>query len=114
MKRKMQNKKKRLSMTKFPSSFRSFFLKEVEELIFNDLNESYGQPYENMDSTAKMMQAYLGNRTGESITASDVAIFGVILKLGRLRHDPKHLDSLKDIAGYTAIAYECVMKESSD
>ena len=27
-----------------------------------------------MDTTAKIMQAYLGNRTGDSITASDVAI----------------------------------------
>ena len=109
----MKNKKidTQTSTTKYPSSFRSFFLKEVEKLICKDRNESYGQPYENMDSTAKMLQAYLGNRTGESITASDVAIFGVILKLGRLRHDPKHLDSLLDIAGYVAIAYECVLTD---
>ena len=97
------------SMTRFRSD-RAKFLKQVEELICNDRNKSYGEPHKNMDTTAKIMQAYLGKRTGESITASDVAIFGVILKLGRLANDPQHLDSLKDVAGYIAIAYECIMK----
>lgn len=102
------------SMTRFPfeknHSYRAKFLQQVEELICNDRNKSYGEPHKNMDTTAKIMQAYLGKRTGESITASDVAIFGVILKLGRLANDPQHLDSLKDVAGYIAIAYECIMK----
>jgi hypothetical protein len=101
-------------MTKSPFekvSYRAKFLQQVEELICNERNKSYGEPYKNMDTTAKIMQAYLGNRTGDSIAASDVAIFGVILKLGRLAKDPEHLDSLLDIAGYIAIAYECVMKK---
>ena len=112
----MKNKKTdtQTLMTKFPfekASYRAKFLQQVEKLICNDRNKSYGEPYKNMDTTAKIMQAYLGNRTGDSITASDVAIFGVILKLGRLAKDPEHLDSLLDIAGYIAIAYECVMKK---
>ena len=92
-------------MTKSP--IRALMLKEVEQLICSDRNSSYGEPFDNMDRTAQMMRAYLGNRKGNSINSVDVAIFGIILKLGRLANNPEHSDSLKDVAGYSAIAFEC-------
>lgn len=92
-------------MTKSP--IRAEMLREVEQLICSDRNSSYGEPFENMDRTAQMLRAYFGKRRGYSINSVDVAIFGIILKLGRLANDPDHLDSLKDVAGYSAIAFEC-------
>ncbi len=105
----MKKKQNSPLMTKSP--IRAEMLQEVEQLICSDRNSSYGEPYENMDRTAQMLRAYFGKREGYSINSVDVAIFGIILKLGRLANDPDHSDSLKDVAGYSAIAFECSKKK---
>jgi len=93
---------------------RQQMLREAEQLVANGRNKEYGDPTTNMQRTAEMMAAYLGNRTGRTLEPHDVAAFGIILKLGRLAHDPTKLDSWTDVAGYAAIGYEAIKKAGTD
>ena len=88
-------------------------LRTVERLVSNNRNLDYGEPVENMERTAEMLAAYLGKRTGRELESTDVAAFGIILKLGRLAENPTHSDSWMDVAGYASIGFECVEKEKS-
>jgi hypothetical protein len=108
-------------MTKSPSdemdatpSPRQQMLRDAEQLVANGRNKEYGDPTTNMQRTAEMMAAYLGNRTGRTLEPHDVAAFGIILKLGRLAHDPTKLDSWTDVAGYASIGYEAIKKADRD
>ena len=93
---------------------RQQMLREAEQLVANGRNKEYGDPTTNMQRTAEMMAAYLGYRTGRELEAHDVAAFGIILKLGRLAHDPTKLDSWTDVAGYAAIGYEAIKKADTE
>ena len=93
---------------------RQQMLREAEQLVANGRNKEYGDPTTNMARTAEMMAAYLGNRTGRELEAHDVAAFGIILKLGRLAHDPTKLDSWTDVAGYASIGYETIKKAGTN
>ena len=92
---------------------RQDMLRTVERLVSNNRNLDYGEPVQNMARTAEMLAAYLGKRTGRELEATDVAAFGIILKLGRLAENPTHSDSWMDVAGYASIGFECVEKEKS-
>jgi len=83
-------------------------LADVQELVGIERNGEYGEPGENMARTAAMMRGYLGNRSGQDIAAQDIAAFGIILKLGRVAHNPNSLDNWRDVAGYASIAYEVI------
>ena len=93
---------------------RQQMLRDAEQLVANGRNKEYGDPTTNMQRTAEMMAAYLGNRTGRTLEPHDVAAFGIILKLGRLAHDPTKLDSWTDVAGYASIGYEAIKKADRD
>jgi hypothetical protein len=43
---------------------------------------------------------------GQPVTAAQVVLCLIDLKLARLRHDPAHADSILDIAGYAAVLQE--------
>ena len=92
---------------------RQDMLRTVERLVSKNRNLDYGEPVENMARTAEMLAAYLGKRTGRELEATDVAAFGIILKLGRLAENPTHSDSWMDVAGYASIGFECIEKEKS-
>lgn len=92
---------------------RQDMLRTVERLVSSNRNLDYGEPVENMARTAEMLAAFLGKRTGRELEATDVAAFGIILKLGRLAENPTHKDSWQDVAGYASIGFECVEKEKS-
>jgi len=81
-------------------------LDQAASLVTEDRNKEYGEPGDNMERTAKLFAAYLGDRSGNEIVASDIAVFGIILKLGRLAESTMKLDSWTDIAGYASIGYE--------
>jgi hypothetical protein len=69
-----------------------------------DRRESYGDP-------AVLMAAISTRRSitlGRPVTAAQVVLCLIDLKLARLAHDPMHLDSLRDIAGYAAVLREVV------
>jgi len=97
----------KLDSTKLDSPpVRVKMLAEAQHLVGIERNGEYGEPGENMGRTAAMLRGYLGNRSGQDIAAQDVAAFGIILKLGRVAHNPNSLDNWRDVAGYAAIAFE--------
>ncbi len=62
----------------------------------------YGEPRSAMDLVARRWSITLGR----PVTPAQVALCLIDLKLARLSHDPGHLDSMVDIAGYAAVLRE--------
>ena len=56
----------------------------------------YGHPAENFGNIAKHWSTYLG----VPITAEQVAVCQILVKVERLHHAPGHRDSIIDICGY--------------
>lgn len=84
-------------------------LREAEQLTTGDRNKNYGSPTENFDTTAALWNLQLGHKlkSGESFTATDVALLMVQLKMARLKTSPSTRDHYVDIAGYIACGLEC-------
>lgn len=64
--------------------------------------KSYGDPYASMDAIAKRWAITLGC----TVTPQQVTLCLIDLKLARLAHNPKHRDSILDLAGYAAVLEE--------
>ena len=62
----------------------------------------YGESVEVFEAVAKRWSLVFGTK----VTASEVVIALLDLKLTRLSRDPKHLDSIVDVAGYAAVLRE--------
>jgi hypothetical protein len=62
----------------------------------------YGDPATSMDLVARRWSITLGR----PVSPAQVALCLIDLKLARLAHDPSHLDSMVDIAGYAAVLRE--------
>ena len=62
----------------------------------------YGDPATSMDLVARRWSITLGL----TVTPAQVTLCLIDLKLARLAHDPSHLDSMVDIAGYAAVLRE--------
>jgi len=62
----------------------------------------YGAPVDVFERVAARWSQVLGVR----VTARQVAICLIDLKVARLTHDPRHLDSITDIAGYAGCLAE--------
>ncbi len=75
---------------------------EAAGLIEGDRNNEYGDPREMHQRAADIYNAY----RGAMLTAHDVAMILLSVKLARLAHMPDHRDSYVDICGYAGIAYE--------
>ncbi len=61
-----------------------------------------GEPVAAMAVVARRWSITLGR----PITPAEVVLCLIDLKLARLGHDPKHQDSILDIAGYAAVLQE--------
>lgn len=70
--------------------------------VVRDRRRTYGEPRELFERVAVRWSQVLGTR----VTAAQVNICLCDLKLARLTVDPRHLDSLVDLAGYAAIVRE--------
>jgi hypothetical protein len=62
----------------------------------------YGDPAASMGTVARRWSIMLGR----PVTAAEVVLCLIDLKLARLGHDPNHQDSILDIAGYAAVLHE--------
>lgn len=84
-------------------------LKEANAIIYGDREKTYGHPSKNLETIARMWNAYLDAKTTDrnSLTAKDVACLMVLLKTARLANNPDHRDSLVDICGYAALVERC-------
>lgn len=81
-------------------------LERANELIHGQRNNDYGAPLDDFSKTAKMWSAILG----VEVTAEQVALCMICVKISRLCNTPGHLDSVIDIAGYAG-TYEMVRDE---
>ena len=84
-------------------------LKKAKDLISGDRNETHGDAFQNHAEIAEFWNIFLDKKLQPmaSITAQDVAIMMVLLKISRSTQGKKfNLDNFVDMAGYSAIAGE--------
>ena len=67
-----------------------------------DRQDIYGKPENNFLAIANAWGTYLGF----PLSAYDVCIMMILLKVARAKTSPSHTDNLIDIAGYAALAAE--------
>ena len=70
--------------------------------ILADRRSTYGDPRQSMVAIAARWSITLG----QPVTPAQVVLCMIDLKLARLVRDPRHLDSLRDVAGYAAVLRE--------
>jgi hypothetical protein len=82
-------------------------LKEAHKIIYGDREKTYGKPSKNLDTIAKMWNAYITALGERDLNAKDVATMMILLKAARLANDQTHRDSVVDICGYAALIERC-------
>ena len=70
--------------------------------VVRDRRHTYGQPPDLFERVAVRWSQVLGTK----VTPAQVIVCLVDLKVARLSHDPRHLDSIIDVAGYAACLAE--------
>ena len=78
-------------------------LHEAERIIYGDREMTYGHPSKNLWTIAKFWGEYLGT----TLTAKDVCVMMMLLKIARLRNNQNHRDSIVDTIGYAALMERC-------
>ena len=77
-------------------------LEKADEFISATRDEVYGDPRKNHARIAEMWSAILG----VDVTAEEVVLCMIAVKMSRLCEAPRHEDSWVDIAGYAALGGE--------
>jgi hypothetical protein len=70
--------------------------------LVNRRRRQYGEPADLFQHVAARWSLTLGTR----VSPAQVVLCLIDLKLARLAGDPKHLDSIVDVAGYAAVLRE--------
>ena len=83
---------------------REEIIKQVEKCILNDRQNTYGTPEDNFQTIANYWNEYLGIREYFELSAKDVAVMMLLLKVARMKSSPNHIDNYVDCAGYSIIA----------
>ncbi len=88
---------------------RTAILEDAAAAVYGPRQEAYGHPYISMSQIALGFQAVLATKLapGESISAEDVALCLIQVKVARLSTTPAHVDSMVDIAGYAEVLARC-------
>lgn len=84
-------------------------LLKAADLVSGERRASHGDAFSNFSHTARLWTAYLNGR-GE-ITAHDVPMMMVLLKVSRTQSGKFNEDDYVDAAGYSALAAECFSTE---
>lgn len=87
-------------------------LQRANELIGGDRQADYGAKLQNFSQIAMLWQGTLATKLapGQKITAEDVALCMIQVKIARLAKNPDHEDSILDVAGYAG-CYESLQLE---
>lgn len=85
---------------------RESVLKEADRIVDGARQMAYGHPLDDFTKTAAMWAAIFG----VPVTAEQVALAMVCVKMSRLRNTPDHRDSMVDVAGYIK-TYQMVVDE---
>lgn len=89
-------------------------LETASKIVSGERQDSYGSPEHNFNRIAEMWTTYLAGRNEERldyITAKDVAIMMMLLKVARLMSGTSTKDSWVDICGYAACGCEIDTEE---
>ena len=70
--------------------------------IVAERRKAYGHPSRSMEILARRWSITLGH----PVTPAQAVMCLIDLKLTRLGHDPRHDDSIRDLAGYAAVLHE--------
>ena len=89
-------------MTSHHGQMREFPMTAEQLLAQADRRRTYGQPRVLFERVAARWSQVLGMR----VTPAQVVVCLIDLKVARLTHDPRHLDSITDIAGYAGCLAE--------
>jgi hypothetical protein len=84
------------------AEIRRRLLEEAAEIVSKDRATTYQQPEQSFANIARLWDAYLKAKLDPEITAADVAMMMILLKVARLVNNPSHYDSALDTAGYAA------------
>ena len=82
------------------------YLDTAAKIVSGQRQMDYGDKYQNHENISKLWSAYLDY----NISAHDVAICMLLVKVARLKHRPTK-DCYIDMAGYAAIAGEIQDKD---
>ena len=85
-------------------------LTKANSLISKDREKDYGDKVKNHENIAKLWSAY----KGIEITAHDVAVMMVLLKIARTKLGAVSKDTYIDMAAYGAIAGEIKFREPEE
>lgn len=97
---------------------RDSVLKQALEIVHKDRNLDYGSPEDNFATIAELWQSYFDAiPVDRKVTAHDVAVCMILVKVSRLATSPGKEDHWVDIAGYSACgaqAYDRATVSESD
>jgi hypothetical protein len=85
------------------------FLKHVAQVVA-ERSTQYGDAAGNMAAIAVRWSTTLGRE----VTAAQVVLCLLDLKLARLAHDPNHEDSAVDVCGYAALLRELIKSNNPE
>lgn len=85
---------------------------EAKALVQGQRQADYGDKRQNFTQIAMLFQGVLATKLapGQAITAEDVALLMIQVKIARLAKSPDHRDSILDVAGY-AICFDMLRQE---
>ena len=89
-------------------------LETANKIVNGERQEVYGTPEHNFNRIAEMWTTYLSGRNEERldyITAKDVSIMMMLLKVARIMSGTSTEDSWVDICGYAACGCEIDTEE---
>lgn len=90
---------------------RADILDEAKGYVTKDRNTSYGDPEDNFKNIADIWTAQGVQVNGKPVSAADVALMMVGMKLARLKFNPGHKDSWADLIGYGACGWDVASKD---
>jgi hypothetical protein len=96
------------------SLVREEILDHAKNYISVDRAATHGRAEDSFSQIAGHWSWWLQDKlkAGETVTPYDVAQMMVGFKQARMKHNPKHLDSAKDLCGYGALAGEIGAKDA--
>ena len=77
-------------------------LEEAKDLIYGQRADDYGDAQSNFQRMADLVNPIIRKADG-NLTATDMALVMIQVKIARLQESPDHEDSWVDIAGYAAL-----------
>jgi hypothetical protein len=88
---------------------REEMLDRVRQCVCNDRDQQYGPPEDSFGRVAAIANVTIADYLAKPMDEIGVALFLASLKMGRLAHNPEHLDSWTDLAGYSVCGGSIVL-----